>query len=64
MLTRVFCHSDYKGNQKEIVEAAIQGMFKVAIRSMLLGLNLPTSGRDVFVVAPTGMGKVTMTLLT
>lgn len=38
VLTQVFCHSDYKGKQKEIVEAAMQG-------------------RDVFVLAPTGMGK-------
>lgn len=33
-----FGHSEYKGKQKEIVEAAIQGC-------------------DVFVLAPTGMGK-------
>ncbi|KAI6006460.1 P-loop containing nucleoside triphosphate hydrolase protein, partial [Pisolithus marmoratus] len=33
-----FGHSDYKGKQKEIIEAAI-------------------SGSDVFVLAPTGMGK-------
>ncbi|KAJ3855546.1 P-loop containing nucleoside triphosphate hydrolase protein, partial [Lentinula lateritia] len=33
-----FGHSDYKGKQKEIIEAAV-------------------AGRDVFVLAPTGMGK-------
>jgi bloom syndrome protein len=33
-----FGHSEYKGKQKEIIEAAIQGC-------------------DVFVLAPTGMGK-------
>ncbi|KAI0322391.1 P-loop containing nucleoside triphosphate hydrolase protein [Amylostereum chailletii] len=38
VLTKVFGHPEYKGKQKEIVEAALQGA-------------------DVFVVAPTGMGK-------
>ncbi|KAG2109161.1 P-loop containing nucleoside triphosphate hydrolase protein [Suillus cothurnatus] len=38
ILTETFGHTEYKGKQKEIVEAA-------------------TSGLDVFVLAPTGMGK-------
>ncbi|KAJ3735884.1 P-loop containing nucleoside triphosphate hydrolase protein [Lentinula guzmanii] len=38
ILTTTFGHSDYKGKQKEIIEAAV-------------------AGRDVFVLAPTGMGK-------
>ncbi|KAF7291469.1 ATP-dependent DNA helicase [Mycena kentingensis (nom. inval.)] len=38
VLTKVFGHSDYKGKQREIVEAAVRGA-------------------DVFVLAPTGMGK-------
>ncbi|KII90932.1 hypothetical protein PLICRDRAFT_174284 [Plicaturopsis crispa FD-325 SS-3] len=38
VLTRVFGHTEYKGKQREIVEAAIRGA-------------------DVFVLAPTGMGK-------
>lgn len=38
-ITLVFGKSDYKGKQKEIVEAAVRGV-------------------DVFVSAPTGMGKV------
>ncbi|KAF9013156.1 P-loop containing nucleoside triphosphate hydrolase protein [Cyathus striatus] len=38
VLTKIFGHSNYKGKQKEIVEAAVRGS-------------------DVFVVAPTGMGK-------
>lgn len=39
LLREKFGHSDYKGKQKEIIEAAM-------------------SGSDVFVLAPTGMGKV------
>ncbi|OJA20194.1 hypothetical protein AZE42_04614 [Rhizopogon vesiculosus] len=38
ILTETFGHTEYKGKQKEIVEAAISGL-------------------DVFVLAPTGMGK-------
>ncbi|KAF8895592.1 P-loop containing nucleoside triphosphate hydrolase protein [Infundibulicybe gibba] len=38
ILVKIFGHSEYKGKQKQIVEAAV-------------------SGTDVFVVAPTGMGK-------
>ncbi|KAI6139327.1 ATP-dependent DNA helicase [Pisolithus tinctorius] len=38
LLHEKFGHSDYKGKQKEIIEAAISGL-------------------DVFVLAPTGMGK-------
>ncbi|KIK69828.1 hypothetical protein GYMLUDRAFT_34238 [Collybiopsis luxurians FD-317 M1] len=38
ILRTTFGHSDYKGKQKEIIEAAV-------------------AGRDVFVLAPTGMGK-------
>ncbi|KAJ3984390.1 ATP-dependent DNA helicase [Lentinula detonsa] len=38
ILTTTFGHSDYKGKQKGIIEAAV-------------------AGRDVFVLAPTGMGK-------
>ncbi|KAL4081135.1 P-loop containing nucleoside triphosphate hydrolase protein [Scleroderma citrinum] len=38
LLCEKFGHSDYKGKQKDIIEAAI-------------------SGADVFVLAPTGMGK-------
>ncbi|KAE9403228.1 ATP-dependent DNA helicase [Gymnopus androsaceus JB14] len=38
ILSTTFGHSDYKGKQREIIEAAV-------------------AGRDVFVLAPTGMGK-------
>ncbi|KAF7298698.1 ATP-dependent DNA helicase [Mycena indigotica] len=38
VLTKVFGHADYKGKQREIVEAAVRGA-------------------DIFVLAPTGMGK-------
>ncbi|KZT73960.1 ATP-dependent DNA helicase [Daedalea quercina L-15889] len=38
VLTETFGHTEYKGKQKEVVEAAVQGA-------------------DVFVLAPTGMGK-------
>ncbi|KAJ7274146.1 P-loop containing nucleoside triphosphate hydrolase protein [Mycena rebaudengoi] len=38
VLTKTFGHSEYKGKQREIVEAAIRGA-------------------DIFVLAPTGMGK-------
>ncbi|KAJ4482429.1 P-loop containing nucleoside triphosphate hydrolase protein [Lentinula aciculospora] len=38
ILRTTFGHPDYKGKQKEIIEAAV-------------------AGRDVFVLAPTGMGK-------
>ncbi|CCM04917.1 uncharacterized protein FIBRA_07114 [Fibroporia radiculosa] len=38
ILTTTFGHTEYKGKQKEVVEAAVQGL-------------------DVFVLAPTGMGK-------
>ncbi|KAJ4496386.1 P-loop containing nucleoside triphosphate hydrolase protein [Lentinula edodes] len=38
ILRTAFGHSNYKGKQKEIIEAAV-------------------AGRDVFVLAPTGMGK-------
>lgn len=38
VLTETFGHSEYKGKQREIIEAAVRGM-------------------DVFVLAPTGMGK-------
>ncbi|KAJ7069443.1 ATP-dependent DNA helicase [Mycena amicta] len=38
VLTRIFGHQDYKGKQREIVEAAVRGA-------------------DIFVLAPTGMGK-------
>ncbi|KAG1763609.1 P-loop containing nucleoside triphosphate hydrolase protein [Suillus occidentalis] len=44
ILTQVFCHTKYKGKQKEIVEAA-------------------TSGLDVFVLAPTGMGKFGVSII-
>ncbi|KAK0504322.1 ATP-dependent DNA helicase [Armillaria luteobubalina] len=37
-LTEIFGHSEYKGKQRDIIEAAISGI-------------------DVFVLAPTGMGK-------
>ncbi|KAJ7213916.1 P-loop containing nucleoside triphosphate hydrolase protein [Mycena pura] len=38
VLTKTFGHEDYKGKQREIVEAAVRGA-------------------DIFVLAPTGMGK-------
>ncbi|KAJ7913561.1 ATP-dependent DNA helicase [Mycena leptocephala] len=38
VLTKTFGHSEYKGKQREIVEAAVRGA-------------------DIFVLAPTGMGK-------
>ncbi|KAJ7364939.1 ATP-dependent DNA helicase [Mycena albidolilacea] len=38
ILTKTFGHADYKGKQREIVEAAVRGA-------------------DIFVLAPTGMGK-------
>ncbi|KAK7022124.1 ATP-dependent DNA helicase [Favolaschia claudopus] len=38
VLTKTFGHADYKGKQREVVEAAVRGA-------------------DVFVLAPTGMGK-------
>ncbi|GAW01067.1 ATP-dependent DNA helicase [Lentinula edodes] len=41
ILRTTFGHSDYKGKQKEIIEAAV-------------------AGRDVFVLAPTGMGKASL----
>ncbi|KAJ7728830.1 ATP-dependent DNA helicase [Mycena maculata] len=38
VLTRIFGHDEYKGKQREIVDAAVRGA-------------------DIFVLAPTGMGK-------
>ena len=43
-MTRLaFGYSDYKGKQKEVVEAAVRGA-------------------DILVIAPTGMGKVSLCL--
>jgi len=59
VLAQVFHHSDYKGKQKEIIDAAMQGTF-IVVRTVSRFLTFMVSGNDVFVVAPTGMGKVIM----
>lgn len=56
----VFGFSDYKGKQREIVEGAIEGAF-ARVDGCPTGVPYHLSirqGLDVFVVAPTGMGKV------
>ena len=52
-----FGFSGYKGKQKEIIEAAISGEPVTTRRVVEAGLTRYL-GADVFVLAPTGMGKV------
>jgi len=54
----VFGHRDFKGKQKAIVEAAVAGEH-LALPGFSKGMSFCLdTGRDVFVLAPTGMGKV------
>jgi hypothetical protein len=52
----VFRHNEYRGKQEEIVEAAVSGTL-LARLTFFMRLIF-TTGSDILVVAPTGMGKV------
>jgi hypothetical protein len=56
----VFGYSEYKGKQKEIFEAAINGMGQCCFerKNTKRYQFFLSVGADVLVVAPTGMGKV------
>ena len=53
--------SSFRGKQKEIVEAAIAGTKSLSGSAYGIINDSGTIGRDVFVLAPTGMGKVNYT---
>jgi superfamily II DNA helicase RecQ len=53
----VFGHTEYKGKQKEIIEAALERKPEFLSQHSLPDSN-STTGKDIFVLAPTGMGKV------
>jgi hypothetical protein len=54
-----FGHAEYRGKQREIIEAAVLGM-SFYINARYLALKNGFIGADVFVLAPTGMGKVSI----